>query len=581
MLNKIKDFLKTAFLEEWQKEYLSKRLPKLREKIVLIEKTWTDVKDLQEFKITDFLSLREFIEDIEKVKLKEEKKKETEKALEEKRKDIEKNLLDKYKLKETDLKLTTTWQELAAVIKQNWLLEWEKDKDKKEEKKKKITDDENLNAMSTAIRAFIYEMISKAVSLNASDIHIEPKLYADWDKEKVYWRVRFRENWDLYDKTEFSFKEDQIPFRTILWEICKLWWANSDKAKDVPLDFKIDFVYENPDKTYKLIDLRVATMPTDRWLSQVVIRILWNFVPPDITKLWLRKTQLDDFIKAVKSNEWFILVVWPTWSWKSSTQTSVLRYLSQDTTLKIISWENPIENKENAIVQSALVTQQFSDKKDNEIYDNKKFLKATLRSDVDQVVLQEVRDKQEADLAIEAALTWALVLWTYHANSSALTVTRMIASWVQRILLSSSLKLIVSQRLIKKPCPHCCLKEKFNERQIEAIKKNFEWNVESLKEEWLSLENLEDFEYTKINKQWCEQCKNRWIVWRQWVFEVMLFNRWLLETLSKEQTTYIDLENYAIKNNWMETLAQDALIRILKWEADYEDADWTFNFELI
>ena len=193
MLNKIKDFLKTTSLEEWQKEYLSKRLPKLREKIALIEKTWTVVEDLQEFQITDFLSLREFIEDIEKIKIKEEiteVKKEIEKAVEEKeekKKDIEKNLLDKYNLKETDLKLTMAWQELAAVIKQNWLIETDKDKEKKEDKKKKITDEENLNAMSTAIRAFIYEMISKAVSLNASDIHIEPKLFADWDKEKVYY----------------------------------------------------------------------------------------------------------------------------------------------------------------------------------------------------------------------------------------------------------------------------------------------------------------------------------------------------------------------------------------------------------
>ena len=552
-------------------------MPKIQK---LYWELWADKKLFDKEEINNFEQLILIYDKLSNFKS-DKNSTETEEHIKEENSAINIELLNRFWKDEKDLSLNTTWKELKELIRVSWKANSRIEQDEKKERKVDLSSSDSL---WIATNKFLRSIIDTAIERKASDIHIEPKFYSEKWEIKWYWRVRMRENWDLVDKLSLSFKFEEISFNTIMNWLATLSWENLDKAWDKPLDFKIDYTYrfENEWKEdFKNIDLRCATLPVEKKNCNIVIRLLWNFKIPKIWDIWLRESQFKSFKIAIGSSDWIIIVTWPTWSWKSTTQSSILKELSLDPTIKIITWENPIENRDNLIVQSPIVTQSNKEETKDWVYDNKKFLKSCLRSDPNVIVIQEIRDLEEANIAVEAALTWHLVLSTFHANTSALTVTRLEAMWMQKILLSSSLKMILSQRLVKKPCT-CHNKRKLNENEINNITKIFKGNEELLKEEWLSLEWIEnDDGFVEINKEWCIKCNHTWVIWRQWIFELMLFNKDLLEELSKEDSTYITIEKFAKKVNWMADLSQDALIRVLKKEVDYNDANKALNFDLI
>jgi type IV pilus assembly protein PilB len=172
----------------------------------------------------------------------------------------------------------------------------------------------------------------------------------------------------------------------------------------------------------------------------------------------------------------------------------------------------------------------------------------------------EIRDTETAVLAVEAALTWHLVLSTIHTNSAAGTVQRLINMWVEPFLLASAMKMVISQRLWKKICPYC--------KEELAVKETEQKKIDEILEPVIWKDELKNL--TFYHGKWCEKCGGTWYKWRLWFHEVLIV--WdYLEPLILEKESANEMKKAAIEH-WMITIVQDALLKAILWETTVEEA---------
>jgi type IV pilus assembly protein PilB len=294
-------------------------------------------------------------------------------------------------------------------------------------------------------------LISQAVADRASDIHIEP---GERDL-----RVRYRIDGVLHEKMR--------PPKNIQAGIISRLKIMADiniAERRVPQDGRVTATIGG-----KSVDLRVATLPTV-YGEKVVMRIL------DKTRAVLT---LDDlgFLPETRGryetsfNKPYgtILVTGPTGSGKSTTLYATLNILN-DERKNIITVEDPVEYRLAGI---------------NQVQVNNKAgmtfaaaLRSILRSDPDIVLVGEIRDKETATIAIEAALTGHLVLSTLHTNDAATTPTRLVEMGVEPFLVASALDCIVAQRLARRLCDKCKEAYKPSEAELETVG----WDLENIDE---------------------------------------------------------------------------------------------------
>lgn len=383
---------------------------------------------------------------------------------------------------------------------------------------------------------YINKVFKAAIDIGASDIHIEPTEY--------FIIIRFRKDWDflLHDKLHL----DNIS--AIVTRLKVLSKIKIDENKK-PQDGKIVYMYE---KESKNIDIRLSTLPT-AYGEKVVMRILKQ--DPSLTQsvesLGLIDINLDKVKDSLKSTYGIILVAWPTGSWKSTTLFGVLRTFNA-LEYNISTLEDPIEYDIQYVNQSQV--------KPEIGYTFATWLRSLVRQDPDIIMVWEIRDKETATLAVEAALTGHLVLSTIHTNSAAGTVQRLINMWVEPFLLASSMKLVISQRLWKKICPDC--KEEYIPKDIERKK------ISEILGPIIDKKELENAKF--YHGKWCEKCGNTWYSWRMWFHEVLEVKEYL-EPLILEKSSSGQMREEAIKNG-MITITQDALLKALLWETTVEQA---------
>ena len=374
-----------------------------------------------------------------------------------------------------------------------------------------------------------------AVEKWASDIHIEP--------EEKYLLVRFRKDWDfmIIDKVD---KEHSSAITTRLKVLSKI---KIDENKK-PQDWKIVFFYEAEKVN---IDIRLSTLPVVYW-EKVVMRILKQDESLiNLSALWLIDVNLEKVKTTLKTKFWMILVAWPTGSWKSTTLFWIIKSFNP-LEYNISTLEDPVEYWIEFVNQSQVKPEIW--------YSFSTWLRSIVRQDPDIIMVWEIRDKETAVLAVEAALTWHLVFSTIHTNSAAATLQRLINMWVEPYLVASSMKMVISQRLWKKICPFC--KEEHKLTEMEKKKVN---------EFLLPIFDKKDLEAAKFYEwKWCEKCSNTWYLWRMWFHEIM--EVWDdLEPLIINKESASIFREAAIKN-WMITIVQDALIKAIMWETTLEEA---------
>lgn len=289
--------------------------------------------------------------------------------------------------------------------------------------------EENQNETNNApVVKLINTIISQAVKMKASDIHIEPS------EHKI--RIRYRVDGELQE----VMNPEKSALSAIITRI-KIMGKMDIAEKRLPQDGRVEIMIED-----KEIDLRISTIPTV-FGEKVVLRLLdrSNFLASK-TQLGFSQHNLELLDKLIKSPNGMILVTGPTGSGKSTTLYAILKELNMPDT-NIITIEDPVEYRLEGINQV-----QVNNKAGMTFASG---LRSILRQDPDVIMIGEIRDSETAEIAVRASITGHLVLSTVHTNDAPSTVTRLVDMGIEPYLVSASVVGVIAQRLVRKICANC------------------------------------------------------------------------------------------------------------------------------
>jgi type IV pilus assembly protein PilB len=384
---------------------------------------------------------------------------------------------------------------------------------------------EDAQSADAPVVKLVNSLISDAVAKEASDIHIEPY------EKRV--RVRFRIDGQLHEMMSppFKMKNATISRLKIM--------ADLDIAeKRVPQDGRIKIRMHN-----KSIDLRVSTLPTI-FGEKIVMRILdKSNLQIDLSRLGFHATALAKFLNAIESPYGMVLVTGPTGSGKSTTLYSALNKINRPHS-NIMTAEDPVEYNLEGINQVNVFEEiglSFA-----------AALKSFLRQDPNIIMVGEVRDLETASIATKAALTGHLVLSTLHTNDAASSINRLIDMGIEPFLVSSSVIMIVAQRLVRRLCDKC--------------KSEVKMHPEALTQ--LGITESPD-ELSMFEAKGCVACNDTGYKGRLGLYEVLEVSAPIREMIIERAST-AEIKRSAIQNGML-TLRTDGLDKFKKGLTSLEE----------
>ena len=356
-------------------------------------------------------------------------------------------------------------------------------------------------------------LITEAARDRASDIHIEPEL------DLI--RIRFRIDGILHEVHELP-KKLQSAITSRIKILSEMDIAESRK----PQDGKIRIKLENRD-----LDVRVSTFPTVHG-ENVVMRLLDRAsILLSLKDLGFSKENLTIFSKAILAPNGIILVTGPTGSGKTTTLYAALSSITS-MEKNIITIEDPVE------YELPLIRQTQVNPKAGVTFANG--LRSILRQDPDVIMVGEIRDKETAEVALQASLTGHLVFSTLHTNDAATSLTRLIDMGLEPFLISTSVIAILAQRLVRSVCLKC--KEEY--APSEAV-----------------LRELEIEEKVKFYRgRGCSTCKNTGFMGRIGIFELLVVND-AIKKMVEEKYSADQIKKKAMELG-MKTLHDDGLDKV-------------------
>ncbi len=372
-------------------------------------------------------------------------------------------------------------------------------------------------ADSNPVRKLINLVLLQAIKDKASDIHFEPF--------ETEFKMRYRIDGVLYEMMP-----PPAHIAPAISSRIKV-MSNLDIAeRRVPQDGRIELNVNN-----QPVDLRVSVLPT-MFGEAVVMRVLdRGNVSLDLDKLGMREEDLNTFRQLIKKPNGIVIVTGPTGSGKTTTLYSALRELN-DISTKLITAEDPVEYDIDGIIQCQI-------KPDIELTFGR-ILRAMLRQDPDVVLVGEIRDKETAEIAIQASLTGHLVFSTLHTNDAPSAVARLLDLGIEPFLVTATLEGVCAQRLVRRICLKC------KEAYVPAEEQLMELNLRS--------EDVAGrvFYYGKG----CDACNNTGYRGRQGLYEFMLLDDEMRDMIVQHASTQqLRAES---KKRGMRTLRQAGLLAI-------------------
>lgn len=285
------------------------------------------------------------------------------------------------------------------------------------------------------------------------------------------------------------------------------------------------------------IDFRVSTVPVV-YGERIVLRILdKGNVVLGLNKIGLRSQILEAFKKLIHRSEGIVLVTGPTGSGKTTTLYSALSEINSTET-NIMTIEDPVEYKLPGMAQIGVNPKIHLDFATG--------LRHILRQDPDVIMIGEIRDKETAEIAIQASLTGHLVLSTLHTNDAPSALTRLVDMGIEPYLLSSSVLGVLAQRLVRRVCAHC---------RVE-----YEPLEEEVKELGLSIEACAGKNF--VRGEGCQHCYDSGYKGRHAIYELMHVSSNIKRQLLKSADA-LELQKVALIEG-METLRQEGAFRVLE-----------------
>ncbi len=400
----------------------------------------------------------------------------------------------------------------------------------------------------------INTMIIEAHNRGVSDIHVETH------PGRTKTRIRFRK-----DGVMLPYLELPHTYRAALTARLKIMADLDISERRKPQDGKIDFAkFSSRHK----IELRIATIPTYGGLEDVVMRLLSSSKPIAMEKLGLSPSNFTQLREAVSRPYGMVLCVGPTGSGKTTTLHSLLGFLNTPQR-KIWTAEDPIE-----ITQPDLRQVQVNARID---WTFAKALRSFLRADPDVIMVGEIRDKETAQIAIEASLTGHLVLSTLHTNSASETVTRLIDMGMDPFNFADSLLAVLAQRLVRRLCPECRSAQEASDAFVEELLADYLHSFpadlrparEAVRDEWLS-EFGHDGHLTQYHSPGCSHCHETGLHGRVGLHELMVVSpglRHLIQTGARPE----QLQFESMQHGAMRTLRQDGIHKVLSGQTTIEE----------
>jgi type IV pilus assembly protein PilB len=372
-------------------------------------------------------------------------------------------------------------------------------------------------ADSNPVRKLINLVLLQAIKDKASDIHFEP-----FEDE---FKMRYRIDGVLYEMMP-----PPAHIAPAISSRIKV-MANLDIAeRRMPQDGRIELSVNN-----QPIDLRVSVLPT-MFGESVVMRVLdRSNVSLDLDKLGLREDDLQAVRQLIHKPNGIVIVTGPTGSGKTTTLYSALRELN-DPTSKLITAEDPVEYDIDGIIQCQI-------KPDIELTFGR-ILRSMLRQDPDIILVGEIRDKETAEIAVQASLTGHLVFSTLHTNDAPSAIARLLDLGLEPFLVTATMEGIVAQRLVRRICANC--------------KAEYQPTEEQLMELELRLDDVKDRKF--FYGKGCDACNNTGYKGRQAIYEMMTLDDEMRDMIVKHASTQI-LRAESRKRG-MRTLRQSGLMVI-------------------
>jgi len=383
-------------------------------------------------------------------------------------------------------------------------------------------------------------ILRDAIEGSASDIHIEPI------GENT--RVRFRLDGVLHTSLLLPKRvHPQIVARIKVLANMKL-----DETR-MPQDGRFKIKFENRD-----IEFRVSSLPLLE-NEKIVMRILdTSKGKTDLGELGFSDHNLEIIEQAIKSPHGMILVTGPTGSGKSTTLYSLISMLNKEG-INIVTLEDPVEYNVPGVGQAQIrpeVGLTFATG-----------LRSILRQDPDIIMVGEIRDSETAELAVHAALTGHMVLSTLHTNDAFGAIPRLVDMKVEPFLISSSLNMVIAQRLIRKICSDC-------KQEIEV--------PENMREEILNeLQNIPEISMPKdiningplkiFKGKGCSHCDQTGYQGRVAIIEVLVVTERLEQIIAEGKSGDLNLVEEEFKKQGMLTLKQDGIIKGLRGITSIEE----------
>lgn len=387
-------------------------------------------------------------------------------------------------------------------------------------------------------------ILDYAAQSRASDIHIEPR-----EKEL---KIRYRVDGILQDSMTLPKSiEPALISRIKILSNLKI-----DEHR-VPQDGQFQIHSGGKD-----IDLRIAIAPIT-WGEQVVIRLLEKDAGLlTLDALGFRGRAFRLITEGIHKPHGMTLSTGPTGSGKSTTLYAIIQAI-KDVSINIVTLEDPVEYKMDGINQIQVNTDvglTFASG-----------LRSILRQDPNVVMVGEIRDRETADLAVQAALTGHVVLSTLHTNSAAGVLPRMLDMQVEPFLIASTINTVIGQRLVRRLCEKCRVESKTSPAETETIKKTLSGvlpkdkselkeKAEDLGYDSLPLGGQSEYTLYRANASGCSVCIKGYKS-RIGIYEVFAMTE-AMEKLLIEHATTSHIQNQAQKDGML-TMKQDGYLKML------------------
>lgn len=376
------------------------------------------------------------------------------------------------------------------------------------------------------VKKLINLVLLQAIKDKASDVHFEP-----FEEE---FKMRYRIDGVLYEMMP-----PPSHIAPAIASRIKVMAGLDIAERRLPQDGRIELNVNN-----QPIDLRVSVLPT-MFGESVVMRVLdRSNVSLDLDKLGMRDEDLKAIRQLIHKPNGIVICTGPTGSGKTTTLYSALRELN-DVSSKLITAEDPVEYDIDGIIQCQIkpdIEMTFA-----------RILRSMLRQDPDTILVGEIRDKETAEISVQASLTGHLVFSTLHTNDAPSAIARLLDLGLEPFLVTATLEGIIAQRLVRKICTQCKTEFMPSEEQLMELELR-----------------PDDVAGRKFHfGRGCEHCNNTGYRGRMGIYEIMTLDDEMRDLIIKHASTQI--LRVEAKRRGMRTLRQAGLMAIYDGQTTIEE----------